>query len=91
MNPLIHLNYRIWTLWTPDYWWSDWSPESCARKLPLFPLPILMKDIVFRMCYHTGIQEYERNMISWIGMFPIDEWVMDFVFNYRKWHTKQMY
>lgn len=81
MNPLIHLNYRIWNLWTPDAWWSRWTPESCAKKLPLFTSPKIMKDIVFRMCYLAGLGN--------IPYGAANEWTLDLWLATDEWLKKQ--
>ncbi len=89
MNPLIHINYRIWTLWTPSWYWDNWSPESCSEKLPFFALPIIMKSIAYRMGHHTGIRAYSESIISWTGMVPLSEWVIDLSYNYQDWRVRQ--
>lgn len=83
-NPLIHLNYRIWTLWTPDYHWSNWTPESCA-KIPLFTSPIILRNLIYRFSYLFGITPWaESTHVSTHSL-----WEIDFGFDGREWVEKQ--
>ncbi len=85
MNPLIHINFRIWTLWTPDWWWSDWTPKSCSELIPLFTLPHTMKGIIFRACYLFGAVPW-----SWTTHISHNShWEIDFGFDCKNWLDDQ--
>lgn len=81
MNILTHINYRIWTLWTPEYWWDSWTPEACAAKLPLFTSPIVVKGIAYRICYLAGLGTSPYSVTN--------GWTMDLYFAMDDWLKRQ--